>query len=143
MIISMPASPLLVAVVDDEESVRKALRRLFRSVGIEAETFATGQEFLASLTVHQPDCLILDYHMPGLTGMDVQRQLVAQGYNVPAIVISGHDQPGLAGELHKAGVAAYLTKPVDDRELLEAIARAVSKANTKHPNETTGSVPKL
>ena len=139
MIVSMPASPLLVAVVDDEESVRKALRRLCRSAGMEVDTFASGQEFLASLTVRQPDCLILDFHMPGLTGMDVQQQLVTRGCDVPAIVITARDQPGLDAKLLSAGVAAYFSKPVDDRDLLEAIGRAVSRVNLNRSNSNQGS----
>jgi FixJ family two-component response regulator len=133
MIVFMSASPLLVAVVDDEESVRKALRRLCRSAGMEVDTFSSGHEFLTSLTARQPDCLVLDYHMPGLTGLDVQQQLMARGYDVPAIIITAHDQPGLDAKLLGAGVAAYFAKPVNDRELLEAIAKAVSRSNLKQP----------
>jgi FixJ family two-component response regulator len=129
----MSASPLFVAVVDDEETVRKALRRLFRSAGMEVETFASGQEFLTSLAVRQPDCLVLDFHLPGLTGLDVQRQLTQSGSNLPVIVITGHDEPGMADKLFAAGASAYLTKPVDDQVLLAAITKAVNGANSKRP----------
>jgi FixJ family two-component response regulator len=126
----MAAHVLSIAVVDDEESVRKALRRLFRSVGMQVETFASGQDFLNSLVNRLPDCLVLDFHMPGLTGLDVQRRLTSAGHRLPSIVITGHDQPGIAEELVEAGAAAYLTKPVDDQVLLETITKAVSRTKS-------------
>lgn len=132
----MSASALLVAVVDDEESVRKALRRLLRSAGMQVETFSSGQEFLNSLTSHQPDCLLLDLHMPGLTGLDVQCRLAAAKTRLPTIIITGHDQPGVANEALSAGASAYLTKPADERVLLEAITRAVSSDTSKRNCKT-------
>jgi FixJ family two-component response regulator len=133
MIISMSVPPLFVAIVDDEESVRKALRRLLRSAGMDVETFPSGREFLDSLSAHQPDCLVLDYHMPGLTGLAVQHEIAALGINLPTIVITGHDQPGMESTMLKAGASAYLSKPVNDRVLLAAITTAVSGANLKRP----------
>jgi len=122
----MSTSALLVAVVDDEESVRKALRRLLRSAGMQVEAFSSGQEFLNSLVNHQPDCLLLDLHMPGLTGLDVQRRLTEAQTVLPTIIITGHDQPGVANEALAAGASSYLTKPTDERVLLDAINHAVS-----------------
>ena len=116
---------LLIAVVDDEEPVRKALRRLFRSVGIGVETFASGQEALTSMQTEPPDCLVLDLHMPGLTGMDVLHQMTKSGVRVPTIVITGHDQPGLAAQLLAAGASAFLKKPLDEHTLLSAVTEAV------------------
>ncbi|HKA36687.1 MAG TPA: response regulator [Thermoanaerobaculia bacterium] len=112
----------MVAVVDDEESVRRALARLFRSAGLDVETYASGAAFLESLDTHSPDCVLLDLHMPSLNGFDVQARL---GKRVPVIVLTGHD----TGESYKrailAGAAAYLRKPVDDRTLLDTIAAVV------------------
>src|ERR1700742_1197825 len=82
---------LLVAIVDDEEPVRRALRRLFLSVGIDVETFSSGSEFLDSVRTQRPDCAVLDLHLPGLTGLDVQERLVEAGIRVPMVIVTGHD----------------------------------------------------
>jgi FixJ family two-component response regulator len=123
------APALLIAVVDDEESVRKALRRLLRSAEMEADTFSSGQEFLDSVAVRKPDCLVLDYHMAGLTGLDVMSQIVKRGIRLPTIVITGHDQPGMEAKMLDAGATAYISKPVDARVLLSAITKAISLEN--------------
>jgi FixJ family two-component response regulator len=106
---------LLVAVVDDEESVRKSLRRLFSASHFEAATFASGQEFLDSLSTRPPDCLVLDLQMPGLSGLEVQRHLAADGVRVPTIIITADDAP-------------ETRKPFDDCTLLAIIARVVEEA---------------
>jgi FixJ family two-component response regulator len=121
-------SRLLVAVVDDEESVRKSLRRLFSAFELDAETFASGQEFLDSLPNRSPDCLVLDLQMPGLSGLEVQRLLAAGGVQVPTIIITADDAPETRGRCLSAGTAAYLCKPFDDGTLLAMIARVVSGA---------------
>jgi FixJ family two-component response regulator len=123
------ASRLLVAVVDDEESVRKSLRRLFSAFDLDAETFASGQEFLASLPERSPDCLVLDLQMPGLSGLEVQRLLVAAGVRVPTIIITADDAPETRERCLSAGTAAYLCKPFDDRALLAMVARLVRGAS--------------
>ena len=120
----MPVSPLQIAVVDDEESVRKALRRLFRSAGMDVETFASGREFLDSLPLHRPDCLVLDLHMPGLTGRDVQQHLAQVQPRVPIVVITGKDEPGVRESVLAAGAVDYFLKPIDDRTLLAAVTSA-------------------
>ncbi|HEX6901358.1 MAG TPA: response regulator [Thermoanaerobaculia bacterium] len=122
-------SPTLVAVVDDEESVRRAFRRLLLAAGMDVETFASGQEFLASLQTRRPDCAVLDLSLPGLTGLDVLERLAAAGVRVPIVMVSGHDQPGIAELALAAGVAAYLRKPLDDESLLNAVASAVRAAS--------------
>ena len=120
----MPVSPLQIAVVDDEESVRKALRRLFRSAGMDVETFASGREFLDSLPLHRPDCLVLDLHMPGLTGRDVQQHLAQVQPRVPIVVITGKDEPGVRESVLAAGAADYLLKPLHDHTLIAAVTSA-------------------
>ena len=116
---------LLIAVVDDEESVRKALQRLIRSAGLEVETFASGEDFFLSMQKRQPDCVVLDLHMPQMNGFEVQRLLAQAGTAVPLVIITGHDTDESRERALKAGAAAYLRKPVDDRMLLDAIAAAV------------------
>jgi FixJ family two-component response regulator len=117
---------ILIGVVDDEEPVRKALARLFGSEGFEVNAFASGREFLHSLTTRCPDCVVLDLHLPELSGMEVQAQLEQEHFHVPVIMITGRDEPGVAERARAAGAAAYLTKPLEKRDLLEAIAAATS-----------------
>jgi FixJ family two-component response regulator len=116
---------LLVAVVDDEEAVRIALRRLLRSASLRVETFSSGAEFLESVKEHQPDCVVLDLHMPQVGGFGVQARLAEAGIRLPTVVITGHDTDEARERALAGGAAAYLRKPVDDQALLDAITRAV------------------
>lgn len=122
----------MIAVVDDEPAVRKALRRLFRSVGMEVESFADGQELARSLKLNPVDCLVLDLHMPGLSGLDVLQRLEESGVRVPTVVITGHDQPGVEAQVRAAGAAAFLNKPLDDQTLLSAVTEAVRDSDGPH-----------
>ncbi len=125
----------MIDVIDDEEAVRKSLRRLLRSVGLEAETFGTGTEFLDSLESRHPDCVILDLHLPGISGLDVQAQLGREKPSLPVIIITGRDDPGLGERVLAAGAVAYLKKPLDERALLAAITSAVpTRASGEEPN---------
>jgi FixJ family two-component response regulator len=118
---------LLIAVVDDEVSIRKSLRRLFTASHLDAEVYASGQEFLDSLTERQPDCVVLDLQMPGLTGLEVQRILAGARVRFPTIIITAHDEPETRARCLSAGAAAYLCKPIHDEMLLDAIAEAVGR----------------
>jgi len=122
----MSQERLQIAVVDDEECVRKALERRLRSAGMAVETFPSGTEFMAALLTRRPDCVVLDLHMPRLSGFDVQAQLAQLDRWPPVVVITGHDTPESRARALAGGVAAYLLKPVDERILLDAIAAAVS-----------------
>jgi FixJ family two-component response regulator len=122
------AETLLVAVVDDEPSVRKAIRRLLIASNLQVETFASGEEFLRSLCAHTPDCLILDLHMPGLTGLEIQRQIARLGVQLPVVVITAYDDAESHAQCLAAGAAAYLHKPLDDRVLLDAVTAAVLRS---------------
>jgi FixJ family two-component response regulator len=135
----MPRSRPLIAVVDDEEPVRKALRRLICAAGHDVETFASGASFLASLENHEPDCVLLDLHMPELTGLDVQARLARTAPRVPVIVITGHDQPETRDRVLAAGATAYLLKPVDEEALFAAIAAALRTSSSSH--DATGRTP--
>jgi FixJ family two-component response regulator len=115
-----------VAVVDDDESVRKALQRLLRASDLDADTFASANDFLASLPhAPLPDCLVLDLQMPGTSGLDLQRQLTRAGPQVPVVVITGHDEPGMQARCLAAGASAYLRKPLEAGKLLAAIEAAI------------------
>ncbi len=121
----------LIAVVDDEEPVRIALRRLLRSAGFDVEAFPSGAEFLDSLKAHQPDCVILDLHMPRVNGFAVQARLAETHVHLPVVIITGHDSPETRERALAGGISAYLRKPVDDQTLLAAITNAI-----EHPSDT-------
>ena len=115
----------LVAVVDDEESVRRALKRLICSAGLDVETFPSGDEFLETIAELKPDCVVLDLHMPKVDGFKVQSWMRRAGLDVPVIIITGHDSPEAQIQCLKSGACAYLRKPVDGDALLNAIERAI------------------
>jgi FixJ family two-component response regulator len=116
-----------IAVVDDHDAVRKALKRLLVAAGMEAETFASGQDFLDALVPNPFHCVLLDLHMPGLTGLDVLKELQERRIRLPAIVITAHDDPAARAQCLAWGARAYLLKPLDDQPLLAAIADAVRR----------------
>jgi len=117
-----------VAIVDDEEPVRKALRRLMRASGLQAEGFAGGREFLEAAAHRPPDCVVLDLHMGGMSGLQVLRELQAAPQRPPVVIITAHDEPETREQCRAAGAAAYLRKPLDDRLLLNAISAALGAA---------------
>jgi FixJ family two-component response regulator len=127
----------LIAVVDDEEPVCRALERLLRSVGFEVETFASGAAFLESRGRWRADCVVLDVHLPGLSGWDVQAHLAEAAQDVPVVVITGRDSDEARERTLAAGAAAYLRKPVDDQTLLSTLAAAMA-ANRKNRRSPRG-----
>jgi FixJ family two-component response regulator len=116
-----------IAVVDDEESVRKALSRLIRSAGFEVESFASGTEYLNSLQAKKPDCLVIDLHMPVLNGIDVLNKMSEQDIKIPTIVITGFDGVGMTQRVMSAGALTCLHKPVDDELLISALMSCTEK----------------
>lgn len=122
------ARRLSIAIVDDEASVRVALRRLCNAFGLTAAAYASGREFIEALETNGscPDCLLLDTQMPEMTGLEVQRHLVGRGVSFPTIVVTADDGPEARARFVAAGVAEYLRKPIDGDELLAAIERAVN-----------------
>ena len=122
-------SRLLVAVVDDEESVCRALFRLLRAVGLDVETFSSGTTFLDSIRERRPsrrpDCVVLDLHLPGLTGIDVQRRLKSDGINLPIVMITGNEEAGVKERVLAEGAFAFLLKPLNKQTLLDAIENSV------------------
>jgi FixJ family two-component response regulator len=118
----------MVFVIDDDESIREALKSLMRSVGLGVETFASAHAFLES---HRrpdvPACLILDVRMPGLSGLDLQRDLAEANINLPVIFITGHGDIPMSVRAMKAGAVEFLTKPFRDQDLLDAIQQALER----------------
>jgi FixJ family two-component response regulator len=117
----------IVFVVDDDKAVRKSLERLIKSVGLTVQTFSSAREFLESDPSDGPSCLVLDVRMPGLSGIDLQKELDKIGYNIPIIFITGYGDIPMSVRTMKRGAIDFLTKPINDQDLLDAIHRAIEK----------------
>ena len=115
----------MVFVVDDDASIREAIQSLVNLAGLRVETFATAQEFLRNQRPDLPGCVVLDVELPGLSGLDLQRELTAHGVKLPIIFISGHGDIPMSVRAMKAGASEFLTKPFRDQDLLEAIEQAL------------------
>ena len=109
----------VVAIVDDELPVRRALQRLLGTAGFETRLFSSGSEFMDALD--GIDCLILDLHLPGMSGFDVQKALATKGSHIPVVVLTGNDTPANRTRSLAEGACAYLTKPVDGDQLLQTL----------------------
>ena len=117
----------LVSVVDDDASVRTSLHRLFRSARIDVQVFASAEEFLNSNHPGREDCLVLDVRLPGMSGIELHRELVGRGYEVPAIFITAHASDDRArSEAASDWTVAYFTKPFSGDELLDAVNAALA-----------------
>jgi len=114
----------VIAVLDDEDSVRTAVVRFLRAAGFSARGFASGDEFLKSWHFDRPDCLLLDLQMPDLSGTEVQQALNLAGAKFPVIIITAHDAPNVREESIRLGAVSYLCKPLDVAELLQAVTAA-------------------
>lgn len=117
----------LVLIVDDDEEIRSALRELLLSVGIDACCFGSTQELLRADPPERPGCLILDVRMPGASGLDLQQRLALNGNTRPIIFLTGHGDIAMTVQAMKAGAVDFLTKPVRDQTLLDAVAAAIEK----------------
>ena len=118
----------MIAIVDDDESVCRAVKRLVRSLGMEADTFASGQEFIdliEAMPSHQIDCVVLDVQMPGLNGLDVQERLHRGGNRLPIIFITAHDEVNVRERALTAGAVAFLRKPFNDELLIKTLRVAL------------------
>ena len=123
----MTALKPTVFVIDDDASIRKSLSRLLRSAGYTTETFASAEEFLGREYFNGIGCLLLDVQMSGLTGMVLQEELNKADYHMPIIFITGHGDIPRSVEAMKKGAVDFLTKPFDDKELLQAVEKAIEK----------------
>lgn len=126
-----------VAVIDDDKDVREALADLLQSVGLHAELFGSVQEFVDRAVPSRPVCLVLDVRLPGRSGIDFQKDLVKQGVYLPIVFISGHaDVPMSVGAM-KAGAIEFLTKPIRQQDLLDAIQSAIEQDRAQREGERT------
>lgn len=116
----------IVFVVDDNAPVREAVTGLLKSVGLRVETFASAQGFLAAERPDAPACLVLDVRLPGLSGLDLQRELAEADIHIPIIFITGHGDIPMSVRAMKAGAVEFLTKPIREQDLLDAISQAVA-----------------
>ena len=114
-----------VFIIDDDAGIRVAIEGLLKSVGLRSECFATPQEFLARRHPNGPSCLVLDVRLPGVSGLDVQRQLAEMGVHLPVIFITGHGDIPMTVRAMKSGAVEFLTKPFREQDLLDAIQRAL------------------
>jgi FixJ family two-component response regulator len=128
----------MVFVVDDDSSIREAIKNLVSLVGLRVETFGTAQEFLRSERPDMPGCVVLDVELPGLSGLDLQRELAAHRTQLPIIFITGYGDIPMSVRAMKAGALEFLTKPFRDQELLDAIQHALERdrAARQHSRES-------
>ena len=125
----------IVFVVDDDASVREALKSLIRSVGLSVELFSSAQEFLQRRRPDGPSCLVLDVRLPGISGLDFQRKLAETDIPIPIIFITGHGDIPMSVRAMKAGAVEFLTKPFRDQDLLEAIQVALERDRARRQEE--------
>ena len=117
----------VIAIVDDDPSVREGLQSLIRSAGWSVESFGSAQEFLARRRAKAPSCLILDLQLPDLSGLDLQKHMAAMNLEIPIVFLSGHGDIPASVQAMKAGALEFLTKPVDEQDLLRAIQEAIDR----------------
>jgi FixJ family two-component response regulator len=122
----VPQAAPLIAIVDDDESMREALRGLIKSVGYRAEAFASAEAFLSSRRVSGTSCLIADVMMPGMKGPELHRHLVAAGKTIPTVLITAHADDSVRERALEDGIIGYLSKPFSDEDLLACIRSSLA-----------------
>src|ERR1700742_4762297 len=132
----MPDAKPTVLVIDDDPDLRASVGRLLRSVGLEAQLFGSISDFLKSDPPEGPTCLVLDVRLPGQSGLDFQRELVAANRQLPIIFITGHGDIPMSVQAMKGGAIEFLTKPFRDQELLDAIQVGLARDRARRENES-------
>jgi RNA polymerase sigma factor (sigma-70 family) len=125
----------VVFVIDDDASVREALEDLLRSIGLHVQSFASTQKFIESKRADAPGCIVLDVRLPGLSGLEFQRTLMKLGVRLPVIFISGHGDISMSVEAIKAGAIDFLTKPLREQQLLDAIHTGIERDRARRTEE--------
>jgi FixJ family two-component response regulator len=128
----VPGNPV-ISIVDDDESVREAIESLIKSVGLGAQIFASAEDFLNSNGIEETSCLILDMRMPGMSGLELQRRLSADGYQIPIIFISAHSDDQIRGQALGAGAVDFLFKPFSEQALVDAVHEALGPSKEGGP----------
>src|SRR5258708_5151614 len=131
-----PAPAATVFVIDDDASMRAAIEGMLKSVGLRSETFGTAQDFLRRKRPDGPSCLVLDVRLPGVSGLDFQRQLADVGLRIPIIFITGHGDIPMSVRAMKSGAVEFLTKPFRDQDLLDAINQALDRDRLTRQQQT-------
>jgi FixJ family two-component response regulator len=131
-----PADAPTVFVVDDDDLVRDSIQGMLKSVGLRSETFGTPQDFLRTKRSVGPSCLILDVRLPGVSGLDFQRELADAGIQIPIIFITGHGDIPMTVKAMKSGAVEFLTKPFRDQDLLDAIHQALDRDRVMRQQES-------
>jgi FixJ family two-component response regulator len=131
-----PAGAPMVFVIDDDAGVRASIQGLLKSVGLRSETFGTAQDFLRSRRQDGPSCLVLDVRLPGVNGLDFQRQLADAGVQIPIIFVTGHGDIPMTVRAMKSGAVEFLTKPFRDQDLLDAIHQALDRDKAMHQQQS-------
>ena len=130
----MTQNKIKVAVVDDDKGFASALERRFRLMGFEVSTYSSAELFLASMTLSPSDCLVLDVHLGGMSGLDLQRRLGELGARAPIIFVTAYDSPAIRKEAEQGGCSAFFLKPVPTKLLMEAINNAVNPSGGDTPH---------
>jgi FixJ family two-component response regulator len=131
-----PTAAPTVFVVDDDDLVRASIQGMLKSVGLRAETFGTAQEFLRSKRPDGPSCLVLDVRLPGVSGLDFQRELIDADIPIPIIFITGHGDIPMTVKAMKSGAVEFLTKPFRDQDLLDAIHQALDRDRLRRQQQS-------
>ena len=134
----------LVSVVEDDRFFRESMRRLMRSLGYSVDAFASAADFLASRRLAETACLIADVHMPGMTGLELHRRLVATGHAIPTILVTAYPDEDVKARALNDGVVCYLRKPVDEEHLMRCLRAALdSTSRTKRIHEFLSGLGKV
>ena len=130
-----------VFIIEDDDSVRRSLLRLMRSAGRNAQGFATAEEFLQFSGLAVPGCLLLDVHLPGMSGLELQELLLSEGRQVPVVFITAYVDERVRERALRAGAVAFLQKPFEEQALLDAVARALGVSPINGPDPGEGQTP--
>src|SRR6202165_4150413 len=131
-----PAEAPVVLVIDDDAGMRASIQGLLKSVGLQSEAFGTTQEFLRSKRPEGPSCLVLDVRLPGINGLEFQRDLADKGIRIPIIFITGHGDIPMSVKAMKSGAVEFLTKPFRDQDLLDAIHQALDRDRMTYQHQS-------
>ena len=129
----------VVIIIEDDASMREAILTLIETVGLNGHMYASGQEFLQHAPPDGPSCLVLDVRLPGLSGLNLQRELAVRGMDIPIIFITGHGDIPMSVQAMKAGAVEFLTKPFRDQDLLDAIAQALERDRAARRQRAEGA----